>query len=158
MNAPAAALAEKPKHTLHLTRAALYILEGILQDPSPCDTKLKTQRWNKAWVKVRKSNDRVLKLSWGDCDLEKPSLRKEGESDIAWTNRRAEWDVASKAWEDLPVTFVITDKTRDTCREAIDWAYEHKADGKSKVQLNNSTHTELLLVQLGLLDPVADDE
>lgn len=160
MSETAAALmkADKKLHTLTLTRAALYLLEGVLQDPSPCETMAKTQQWNKAWAKVRKANDRTLTLSSGEVDLEKAVIRKEGETDIAWTNRRTEWEAASKAWQDLPVTLVITDKVRDTCRSALQWVYEHRSDGKSKTQLDNSNHATLLLVQLGLIEPIVDED
>ncbi len=160
MSDAAAALmkVDKKTHTLKLTRAAMYLLEGVLQDASPCDTMAKTQRWNKAWAKVRKANDRTLTVSWGEMDLEKPAIRKEGETEVAWATRRAEWDAAAKAWQDQPCDLVLTDKNRDTCREALNWVYEHRSDGKSKVQLDNSDHALLLLVQLGLIEPVADDE
>ncbi len=161
MTSPAPLLVEKTKHTLHLTRAALYLLEGVLQDPGPADTMAKTVLWAKVWEKIRKSNDRRMQLSWapeGGLDFEKPSLKTEGESDIAFARRKAEFDDAHKAWMEQPVDLVISDKYRDVCRDALKWVYDHRGDPKARTHVDNSTHTALLLTALKLTDPIADED
>lgn len=160
MNTESTAIVDKTKHTLSLTRAALYILEGVLQDPGPADTMAKTQLWAKVWSKVRKANDRNLILSWSlqGVDFEKTQLRGEGESELAWEHRRAEFESAHKQWADQPVMLSISDKHRDVCRDALKWIYEHRNEPKTRTRLDNSPHVALLLTALGLVDPISDDE
>ncbi len=139
-------------HELNLTRAALYALEACLQDPGPCTAPNKTVLWAKVWDKVRKANNRLVTVPWAEegVDLEKPPLRLEGETDIAWETRRRVWNDAFEVWQDTPITLTLSDKYRDACREAMKFVTTQK--DKARVKLENSLHAATLLIELGLAE------
>lgn len=154
---------EIKKHTLNLTRGALYMLEGCLQDPGPCEKDYDKQTlWSRVWQRIRKSNDRMAATSWAPngLDVEKPVLRGKDETDIEFNHRAAEWSTAMKTWEDIPISIAISDKYRDACRDAVKWVVEHQADGKTKFKISISPNWSLLLIELGLAKaaPTEDED
>lgn len=150
----------KTKHRISLTRAALLILEGCLQDPGPCSANFqKIALWNKVWDKIRSANNRMIKVSWAPQgrDLEKDLIKIETESDYAWVARQVEWNEARKAWEDEVVTVVMNDKMRDTCRATIEWIHTHRDDPKARIKLAGA-HATSLLIALDLAKAEADED
>ncbi len=152
--------APKAKHSITLTRAALYLLEGCLQLPGPASGKNnKIMLYAKVWDKIRSANDRLIKVSWAPegHDFEKPILRNDGESDADFLRRDVEWKGATKAWEDDGVTLTMNDKIRDACREVVEWVNNHHDDQKVGVKMAGK-HAASLLVGLGICKPENDEE
>jgi hypothetical protein len=159
----AAAMAPAPSktpHTLHLTQGALYLLEGCLQEMGPCTTPAKVVLWSKVWAKVRRSNNRLIVLSCAPDghDIEKAMVRGPKDTEIEWQHRVAEWNDKFPLWQKAPVDISLSDKHRDACREAVKWVFDNAKEGKARVQMAMNEHTALLMVQLGLAEPEADDE
>ncbi len=154
-----APVAAKARHPITLTRAALYLLEGCLQHPGPCTTNPKVVQWAKVWDKVRKANDRMIKVPWEKLghDFEKPIFRNEGESDADFAKRSALWNERVKEWEDEVITVTMNDKMRDTCRETVEWIHAHRDDPKNGVKFAGK-HASSLLVGLGVCKPESDDD
>lgn len=151
--------AEKAKHRITLTRAALYILEGSLQNPGPCTTPAKIVQWAKVWNKIRSANNRTVRPSWAPqgVDFEKSPIRNEGETDLAFVQRNIEWNDLMRKWEDEQVVLTMNDKIRDVCREAVEWIHAHREDAKVAIKLSGK-HAASLLVNLGICKPEDDDD
>ncbi len=154
------------KHTLKLTRGALYVLEGILQDIGPCTTPAKITKWSSLWAKVRAANNRrVTTASNPDgYDIEKSFIRREGESEILWANRQQEHSDARDQWREQPVTLVLSDKQRDIAREAANWVVKNQNPAtpgqvKAAVRLQiTGGDTGILFAALGLSDEDEGDD
>lgn len=142
------------KHRITLTRAALYLLEGIMQMHGPATTNPKVVQSTKAWDKIRSANNRMIKTSWAPegHDFEKMIMRNEGESDFDFTKRDIEWKDAVKRWEDSVVTIAINDRTRDICREFVEWVQAHRDDQKVGIKLSGK-HAASLLLGFGIVKP-----
>ncbi len=152
--------APKAKHHITLTRAALYLLEGCLQLNGPqANSYPRIVQWNKVWDKVRKANNRKIATSWAPegHDFEKPLFRREGETDLDFTKRDAEWKEAVRAWENTTVTVAMNDKMRDTCRETVEWIHSHRDDAKVGIKIIGP-HAVSLLIGLGLCKPEDDSD
>ncbi len=149
--------APKASHHITLTRAALYILEGCLQQPGPATTNPKVVLFSKVWSKIRSANNRLIKVAWKPegHDFEKTMFRDESESDIAFEKRKAQWSEATKAWEDEIVTLTMNDKMRDACREVVEWIHSHREDQKVPIKLAGQ-HAACLLVGLGICKAEVD--
>ncbi len=147
----------KPAHTLALTRGSLYILEACMQDPGPCTTPAKTVLWARVWDKIRKLNDRTLKVSWAPkgIDAEKPYYREEGETDVTFGKRKEEIEEAFKAWKDEPITLTLNDKYRDACREALKYVTTQRDKARTKMEI--TLHSADLLIAFGLTEEVDEE-
>lgn len=163
-SAAAAALAPAPSktpHTLKLSRAALYILEGCLQEIGPCTTPAKIVLWSKVYGKVRRTNSRLITTEFTPQghDFEKPMMRNEGEADLAFQKRSNAWNEAFSAWQKEPADPLhLSDKYRDCCRDAVKYVVDNSKDEKARVKIVLNEHSASLLVALGLAEAEADDE
>ncbi len=151
--------APKAKHRISLTRAALYLLEGCLQNPGPQTTYPKILQWNKVWDKIRKANNRMLTVPWEPegQDIEKQMLRRDGETDVEFIRRDIELKAAAKRWEDEIVTLSMNDRMRDTCRETVEWIHAHRDDAKVQQKLSGP-HAASLLIGFGLCKEEPDSD
>ncbi len=141
--------------TVTLTRGALYLLEALLQDSTGCTTPSKMARWAKLWELIRRSNKRDLLIDGKIVDFEKPLVPEQGESADVTNKRTAALNDAFAVWQQESVPLELTDKRRDTAREAI----KHGTESK-KLQLIRSvggdlSHTLSLLSAFGFDE---DDE
>ncbi len=151
------------KHTLELTRGSLYILEGILQDVGPCTTPAKITNWSRLYAKVRSANDRRVYPSSSPegLDIEKPLIRREGESEIAWATRQQEHTEATEQWRNAPIALSINDKQRDIAREAIAWVTKNQnpapgSQTRASVRIQMSKNVGTLFAALGFGDEDED--
>ncbi len=115
---------------LTLTRGAAYLLEGILQDPRPCDTPIKIAKWSRLYGAVRKANDRTIEvggvkydhekarnkiiLSFGDTTND-PSEKRKLESALL------EFDEACEAWRQQEIPVLLSKKHIDTAKAAVEY-------------------------------------
>ncbi len=143
-------------HTLNLTRGALYILEGCLQDMGPCNTPSKIVQWSKLWAKVRNANSRILvtpSVPEG-YDFEKGVTKRETETDGAFAERVREHNEGFEAWSKESVALVLNDKQRDSAREAMKWVVGHQREARLKLTITEGI--SCLLVALGIVEDEDD--
>jgi len=154
--------AEAPKTTtLKLTRGAAYLLEGILQDPRPCDTPAKTVKWGRLYGIIRRANDRTIEvggvkydhekarnkiiLGFGVVeDADKAKLRDREVAVIAF-------EEATEAWRQEIVEVAFTKKNLDTAKSAVEYRSKNQDLAKGIVMPINE-HSLNLLIELGLDD------
>jgi hypothetical protein len=170
---PQAPLPPKQAHTLALTRGSLHLLAKIMAEGPPPGSGPQHNRtvlWNKIWDKLYKKCEPTLTMSWWPDEplnidqIPPPPLKMSNEE---WGLAAREWNKAFKAWEEAHVTIMLSDKYRDACRDAIK-AIAEPAKGQQQAQaapsphakaLTSSPHAPLLLIQLGLADPLpAEDD
>ncbi len=145
----------KPSHSLPLTRGAMYLLEGLLQDPTGCTTPSKMVKWAKLWEMVRKANKRDMLVEGRTFDFEKQMIIDPGESTDAFQRRVALINDAFATWQQEPLLLDFTDKRRDVAREAIKHGIESKKLAMSKSAGGDVNHTLVLLAAFGFAE---DDE
>ena len=136
-------------HVLPLTRGALYILEGALQDMGPCTTPEKITRWSKVWNKVRKANDRTIKPAHAadGVDFEKPVIPNTDETQASFQKRVADHNEAFEVWGQQKIEIMLTDKQRDTCREALKFVSTKAKEARKPFQM--SENLGVLFIALG---------
>lgn len=155
-------MSDTPKTSnLKLTRGAAYLLEGILQDPRPCDTPIKTVKWAKLYGTIRKANERTITAAGITADLEKirnkillsfPVL--EGDAGLAIQTRKKEealleLEDANEAWRQETIEVALTQKQIDVAKTAVEYRCKNQDISRGIVMPNNE-HSLSLLVELGL--------
>lgn len=127
-------------HILNLTRGALYILEGALQDMGPCTTPEKITRWSKVWSKVRKTNDRTIRPAYAayGIDFEKAVIPNTDETQASFQKRIAEHNEAFEAWGCEAVCITLNDKQRDVCREALKFVSTKAKEARKPFQMSEN--------------------
>lgn len=135
--------------SVSLTRGALYLLEAVLQDSTGCTTPAKMARWAKAWEFIRRSNKRDLVVEGKTVDFEKPLVPEAGESPETTSKRTTALNDAFAVWQQEIVTLEITDKRRDTAREAIKHGIEMKKLQMIRSVGGDLSHTLSLLTAFG---------
>ncbi len=145
----------KPSHSLPLTRGAMYLLEGLLQDSTGCTTPSKMVKWAKLWEFVRKSNRRNIMIEGRPFDFEKQVVAEQGESNESFQRRVAACNEAFAVWQQELLTLEVTDKRRDIAREAIKHGIESKKLVMSRSAGGDVNHTLSLLTAFGFAE---DDE
>ncbi len=145
----------KPSHSIPLTRGALYLLEGLLQDSTGCTTPSKMVKWAKLWEMARKANKRDILVDGRTFDFEKQVVAETGETPEAFQRRVALCNEAFAGWQQEMLTLEFTDKRRDIAREAIKHGIEAKKLVMSRSAGGDINHTLSLLAAFGFAE---DDE
>ncbi len=150
----ASAVPPKTPHTLKINRGALHILRQVMSDPGPCTAPNKIVLWATIWDKLDKLNDRHITLSWlpEPVEWDKPLIAAEGLSASEQARQQNEFNEALEAWNNAPISLSLSDKHRDAIREAFNWIFKHKDDGKAQVRLVVTKHVALVLTELKLAD------
>lgn len=146
---------------LKLTREALYLLEACLRQGSGVTSAQQFLLWEKVQRKCRRVNDRTIPISWDAAgqDLEKPFMRHDGETDLAWARRSQEFKANHLTWKDEPVEIAFSNKHFNAAKEAVKYVLDngYKEGSKCQVALPLDTHTSQLLVELKLGDAEGDE-
>lgn len=153
---------ELPKTSNHkFTRGAAYLLEGILQDPRPCDTPAKTVKWGKLYGHIRRANDRTITVQGVSYDHEKARNKillsfpvLEGEAGAAAQNRKQQeallaLEEANEAWRQDIVEIALTKRQIETAKAAVEYRCKNQDMHKGIVMPVNE-HSLNLLTELGL--------
>lgn len=148
----------KPLHTIVLNQQALARLDAILAISGWCPST-KTVLACRVWDKIRKAATRSFRPDgWDqDHDLDNPFPVIDGELQGALNKRVLAFNAAHKAWQVLPVTLSLSDKYRDTCRMAIEYAQKTPDKLTPAAELRHDQFTPLLLIAFGLADEISDE-
>lgn len=151
-----------PKTTpLKLTRGAAYLLEGILQDPRPCDTPDKIVKWSRLYGAIRRANDRTITVRGVKYDIEKARNKiilgfgMVEDADKAKIRDREvaviEFEETTEAWRQEIVEVAFTKKNLDTAKAAVEYRVRNQDLAKG-ITMPINEHSFNLLVELGLDD------
>lgn len=147
-------------NVLNLTRGAAYLLEGILQDPRPCDTPIKIAKWARLYGAIRKANDRTVTVGGTSYDHEKARnklILSVGDTADDPTGKRKleaslfELEEANEAWRQQPLAVHLTRKNIDTAKAAVEYRAKNQDITKGIVFPINE-HGLCLITELGLDD------
>lgn len=130
----------KKTTTLTLTRGAVYLIEGLLQTPTPFKTTVLTHRAAKLWGKLRKLNKCEATVDGEMTNLEK-AYAKGGRSDEEFARYRLARDDAYQTWSDQEITIELTKKEIDTVTTGIEWAIKNR----EKIWPQNNNHVAAIL-------------
>lgn len=145
-----------------LTRGAAYLLEGILQDPRPCDTPAKTVKWATLYGHVRRANDRTIEVQGVKYDHEKARNKillgfpvfDEKDSGTAALQRKQQeallaLEDANEAWRQDAITVEFTKRQLETAKAAVEYRSKNQDLAKG-IMMPVNEHSLSLLVALGL--------
>lgn len=135
---PGAAAPVATPTTAHaLTRGAVYLLEGLLQLPTPWSGEKKTRHATKLWSKLRRLNP----CEKDKIKFAKSTVRPEGLTDLAWQTeviRRAD---LFEVWQDEAFALDLTSRESALLHTGIEWALKNR----DKTWPQNNQHIESIL-------------
>ncbi len=138
-------------HPISITRGAWYLLERLLQDAPEGSNPDKRTKWARCWSFLRKSNTRLVVVSWekNPTDFEKPVVPQEKEAQDAFARRVAEHNQVYAAWQNEPLVLELSEKRKLIAHEAIKVGCEkNKMDTRVSSTMDEN-HTLILLEAFG---------
>lgn len=123
-----------------LTRGALYLIEGLLQTPTPFNTTVLTHRASKLWSRLRRENKPKAMIEGVEVNLEK-NFTRDGRSEEEFAKYRLARDEAYLAWQDEQTTIDLTKKEEAVVTTGIAWAIKNR----DKVWPVNNQHIAAIL-------------